>query len=98
MNCRPGDLVMIVRGHFQQNLGAMARVTRLDRDGDWIFEDATRPILMRDEDDPGHITRMSHSFDCSRDWYGTLEDAHLLPIRPGDLEDETPTVRELEAA
>lgn len=98
MNCRPGDLAMIVRvpiGKEVQNLGAFVRLVRIRFGADWIFEEASRPLIAFDASGKESCI-VSSSFEC-QDGYVVLHDSHLMPIRPGDMEDETPTVKELEA-
>lgn len=89
MNCKPGDLCIVVNAGpaAMHCIGRMIVVTELAGKSD-------------NGDDLWHYTapageRLSHATGEPID---EVEDCCLKPIRPGDLEDETPTVRELEAA
>lgn len=84
MNCKPGDLAIVVGGDHKW-LGLIFTVNEVDKwFDDWRDDPcwSTTPKVV----DPADGSTVSFS------------DATLRPIRPGDLEDETPTVRELEAA
>lgn len=97
MNCRPGDMVMFIKPVFLAHpytgervmvvrCGATSQVERLDKNGQWVLKD---PIAV-------HAI-----WSCGSFADGVLvgiEDSFLMPIRNGGLEDETPTVHELEAA
>ena len=89
MNCKPGDLaILIAPGPTGEahNIGMIVEVVKpcpTGRAGFWWVVSQGRP----------GINRMNMKVQS-----GAVHDARLRPIRPGDLEDETPTVRELEAA
>ena len=98
MNCKPGDLCVVVAEYAgcEKNIGVMLTVVRAIGDSRWEFKDATRPVKVVDVDD-GTVAYCLSSYDDPR-YDVWVEDRHLVPVRPDDLEDETPTVRELEAA
>lgn len=85
MNCKPGDLAIVVRSAS----GNEGRIVRVD-----AFIGKV----------PGYLGNDRWRVSGARltGTYGEpvnhLKDSQLRPIRPGDLEDETPTVREREAA
>ena len=68
MNCKPGDLAIVVGGNplVPPALGAIVRVTVLNN----IFSDSW-------ETDPP-------IFDPSDSYFIVIQDAHLRPIRPQD--------------
>lgn len=75
MNCKPGDLAVIV-GHDDESdtctLGLLIRVTKLDPDW-WepVWEYEGRPLT---DDEGARLLAIS--------------DRYLRPIRPGDVSDE----------
>ena len=84
MNCKPGDLVIVVGGN-RKWIGMIFMVNHIDKYfADWREHPSwtTTPEIVDPAD--GFVV--------------SFFDSDLRPIRPGDLEDETPTVRELEAA
>lgn len=98
MNCKPGDLAVYVRSHAG-NEGRIVEVVRpLGINPSWGGDG------WGDPDAASFYWLVKSQGTPLRDTYGRFwdevpaEDANLRPIRPGDLEDETPTVRELEAA
>ena len=92
MNCKPGDLAIVVRGFPGGVLKCGFLVTCIkfhvsvmsSLDGE-IYKNVWFVA---------HNGKQTSPNGCP---FG-VPDAYLRPIRPGDLEDETPTVRELEAA
>lgn len=89
MRCKPGDLAIVIGDDpgCECNIGAMLVVVESHPDapeGYWGFEDASRPLKMKEVDDPNYVfwVRNSHHPDFA--WIG-IKDRHLLPIRdPGD--------------
>ena len=89
MNCKPNDLCIVVKAGpaSMHCIGRMIVVTELVGKSD-------------NGDDLWHYTapdgeRLAHATGEPID---EVEDCCLQPIRPNGMEDETPTVRELEAA
>lgn len=82
MNCKPGDLAMVVIPG--PHVGKVIRVLSIDPNP----SPTGRPLWLYE----GNLV------DPTGVRYESIWDHILHPIRPGDLEDETPTVRELEAA
>lgn len=90
MNCKPGDLAIVVRGPTVEAYGTVLRVKEfigVFKPGEifWFRGAAYRsaaggPVWETDGE------------------YHVASDLVLQPIRPASREDETPTVRELEAA
>jgi len=98
MNCKPGDLAIVVAVRDchprYPKLGLIVRVVEFAPAG---FSLANAWCQYKGG-------QVAHGHDT---WVVTVErdgrtwlhgDSRLRPIRPGDLEDETPTVRELEVA
>lgn len=86
MNCKKGEMAIIVKS-MAGNEGKI--VTCLEFDPDKLFVNGnTAPAWRVDRYLQGAWGRTT----C---W---VCDEFLRPIRPGDMEDETPTVRELEIA
>lgn len=89
MNCKPGDLAIVVAPGptgANDNIGIIVEVVKpcpTGRTGFWWVISQGRL----------GINKMDMAVRS-----GAIHDSRLRPIRPGDLEDETPTVRELEAA
>jgi len=96
MNCKPGDLAVIVSS--KANLGKLVEVVEfLGIDpyfGGRVWYSDGPCWLIRSVGSPLQADNFHPRFLMA----APIEDARLRPIRPGDLEDETPTVRELEAA
>lgn len=94
MNCKPGELAVIVNedADCKCNIGAFLKVTKrcdaITPDG-WLFCDATRPLKFFDIDD-GKIS-WAQSSDENPAYWTTIPDRFLRPIRdPGDdAQDET---------
>lgn len=85
MNCKPGDLAIVVRSVA----GNEGRIVTVEE-----FIGEVPGFAGNDR------WRVSGARLYAKDGQSVnhLKDSQLFPIRPGDLEDETPTVRELEAA
>ena len=83
MNCKPGDLAIIVKsaagneGAIVEVLGPAAPFGGLPV---WFIESKGSVL--------NGLTPPSHQAE--------IPDAWLRPIRPGDMEDETPVARDLE--
>lgn len=89
MNCKPGDLAILVApgpSGDTRNIGMILEVVKPCPTGRagfwWVSSQGTHCI------NEGGIKAKN----------GAVHDSRLRPILPGDLEDETPIVRELEAA
>ena len=84
MNCKPGDLAVIVRGGFEEVIGILCRVTSssdTDKDGDFCWLVRTqRAVPWFDADDPLSVIHGRNGF---------VPDAWLRPIRDQPGEDET---------
>lgn len=94
MNCKPGDLAVVINSRdCVEKIGLFVRVIRFAPKGSKL-NPAWHPIgrQVASENDVWHVVHET----TGREWLHS--DCRLRPIRPGDLEDETPTVRELEAA
>ena len=98
MNCKPGDLAVYVRSSAG-NEGRIVEVVRplginpVWGGHRWVARDTSNFFwLVRSQGTPLRDTVGRFFDECP------AADSYLRPIRPGDLEDETPTVRELEAA
>lgn len=103
MNCKPGDLAIVVRS--RQTPAAVGMLVE-------ILEIVAPGVRVFDPDGCCHINNGGVGYLCKSlgapfplaEWeispslYALWATNCLRPIRPGDLEDETPTVRELEAA
>lgn len=89
MNCKPGDLAIVIGDDpgCECNIGAMVRIlapTPGTDPGYWGFEEASRPLKMTEVDDPSDVFWVSSSYHPDFAWIG-IKDRHLLPIRdPGD--------------
>lgn len=88
MNCKPGDLAVLVNEDHDClcNIGALVTITQLDdvyRDS-WLFKDASRPLKSVGNVDGGPVAWCRSSYDNA---FGTafISDRYLRPIRdPGD--------------
>lgn len=85
MNCKSGDLAVIVNSVVPTNVGGLVRVldTILADAGDWRVEALSQ------------LTSTDGRTVAPGDRHGYIEDACLRPIRPGSVTDEE--VRELYA-
>jgi hypothetical protein len=89
MNCRPGDLAIVIGEDLgcECNIGALVRVlapTPGTDPGYWGFEDASRPLKMADVDNRTAAVWVRSSYHPKCAWIG-IKDCYLLPIRdPGD--------------
>jgi hypothetical protein len=98
MNCKPGDLAIVCRcgPHSSANLGAIVEVLRPAFGGEivsgikfrnpnalpsWIVEAKGRLLVWLNSEGTylGQVSQRA------------MGDLYLRPIRPGDMEDETPT-------
>ena len=77
MNCKPGDLAVIVRCGYRQNIGGLVEVRSRYRceQGEW-FVMALSPLMTN----RGPVSSMAVVW---------MDDADLRPIRDQDGEDET---------
>lgn len=100
MNCKPGDLAIVVAEipGCECNIGALVRVLQPSPDDQpgWYFEDATRPLKCLDGAGR-NASWVTHSRG-DPPWVCFVHDRHLVPIRPGDMQDEAIDSKELEAA
>lgn len=100
MNCKPGDLAVVVSSTYTPELlGHLVTVVR------WVPEGEV--AAGTSWEGSGWLCKSEHTSGAPISWpergivfqkERVIADKNLRPIRPGDLEDETPTVRELEAA
>jgi len=100
MNCKPGDLAIVVNAaRTPEMIGHLVTVLFWVGEGD-ACPDGMKPDgaawWCKSENSGGIPTR--HPYGLVYEPERLIDDQLLRPIRPGDLEDETPTVRELEAA
>lgn len=92
MNCKPGDLAIYVACDgtaIPQNDGRLFKVMRRD-----VVESLAEGCLWWE------VSVLCRAFNSDREWVktgelGSCADAHLRPIRPGDISDEE--VRDLYA-
>jgi hypothetical protein len=99
---QPNDLCLIVASPpgCETNIGAF--VTAVERDekcpDDWLFKDATRPLLMVNEEtcrvDPERVTSSWDDPDPDG-WYYTLRESHLVPVPKPGLQTQLPEVLDL---
>lgn len=94
MNCKPGDLAIVINAlDAIEKIGLVVRVLRFAPKGSRLHPawcPSGRQVAVAS--DVWHVVHEA----TGREWLHA--DRRLRPIRPGDLEDETPTVRELDAA
>lgn len=90
MNCKPGDLAIVVRGPTVEAYGAVLKVKE--------FIGVFKPKEIFWFRGAAYLSAAGGPVWATDGKYPVASDLVLQPIRPGDLEDETPTVRELEAA
>jgi hypothetical protein len=82
VNCKPGDLAVVVRPRLEENRGALVRCISLDAEGDWLVEPLQR--IRRGATDDGEVFGLyGDSVYCA--------DSQLRPIRDSDGTDETLT-------
>jgi hypothetical protein len=82
MNCKPGDLAVVVKSANRKNLGKIVRVLRLAVGVQLIKTDkslSTDTVWQTDAKIVGHLGDVHHF----------VRDANLRPIRPNNGEDET---------
>lgn len=97
MNCKPGDLAIVVRSKMG-NLGKVTRVVRLLQPGDivqsecgtlvWVVQPDRRAIWLTET---AFVLKFGNSLVLEMT---AFEDAHLRPLRDNDGVDET--LREME--
>jgi hypothetical protein len=95
MNCRPGDLAVIVRVlTCTENIGGLVRVLEPADAGSWYVE-ALQSLVARGEHD-------DTKYRLPPGAHGRVSDRNLRPLRDDDGDDETLTwagrPRELEKA
>lgn len=91
MNCKPGDLAIVVAARAEKKLiGLVVEVVHHIPKGAGFYSTRFGAYRISADSDVWLVRHGSGEWGHS--------DSRLRPIRPGDLEDETPTVRELEAA
>jgi hypothetical protein len=96
MNCKPGDLAVVVDDNEPENVGLLVEVQdRIDSEWEdepfphWLVVSRGRPMLNRLYDDGVPLGEFEYSQE------GYVADKDLRPIRPGDISDEE--VRDLYA-
>ena len=84
MNCRPGDLAIIIRSQ-NGNAGRIVEVMRptVSRAGWWVVQMVGRPGSARNIGDEAIASNL---FERQR---ASIQDANLRPIRDSPGEDET---------
>jgi hypothetical protein len=92
MNCKPGDLAIVVRKLLPRSNLEVGNIVRCLELRAWMLAPDDNIYLNVWLVEKGDQRRGPNGYPL-----GTADEC-LRPIRPGDLEDETPTVRELEAA
>jgi hypothetical protein len=91
MNCKPGELAIVIRGPYAGVIVEVLYAEKTDElSGKGIQADLD--VWMCESKGDSFLIHESGLF-CS---IAAFFDEELCPIRPGELEDETPTVRELE--
>ena len=94
MNCKPGDLAIVINSLGPSDrIGLIVRVLSFAPCGT-VLENAWAKYG-RQQAEGNDAWFVVHE-PTGRKWLHS--DKRLRPIRPGDLKDETPTVRELESA
>jgi hypothetical protein len=92
MNCKPGDLAVIIRDRITENIGLLVEVQddldshwQDDPCPHWLVVSRGKPLLSRLYDDGAPIGEFEYAMDAY------VPDADLRPIRdPGDdAQDET---------
>jgi hypothetical protein len=99
MNCKPGDLALVVRSTIPENLGKIVHVMQAFNEGDlgvisldkghlWLCEAAGSPLLMR-----GALSlAIKHLQKCP------IPDHCLRPLRPGEDVDDNASTTKLHTA
>lgn len=82
MNCRRGDMAVIVRSDFPENVGGFVRVLKASTPMAWSVEALCH---LSGADDFGGVCRVAPGFVANCD------DANLRPIRDNPGADETLT-------
>lgn len=101
MNCKQGDLAIITRSQTSpEAVGLIVRVIEFAAAGSRI--EAPDGLRFRAGGFDSWLVEYSGSPRPARSsrtlsQFGVWADRCLRPIRPGDMEDETPTAKELEA-
>lgn len=96
MKCEAGDLCVIIgedRG-CECNIGAMLRVTQKGRNGEWVFEKASRPLYTPPTPQGHPVAWVTESTGHGIGWEVTIPEQYLMPIKPGGL--PAPVSREIE--
>lgn len=92
MNCKPGDLAVIVRGLHAENIGAIVEVLRAAEMCEHVLPENGITYAQ------GHGFRwvirsigrpLTHSNNWPNSKFHVARDVALRPIRPNDGEDET---------
>lgn len=81
MNCKPGDLAIIIYSNITQNIGGLVQVVNLADDGRWRVKPC-QPLM-------GGISKTIHSN------IGRIADCNLKPIRGNQKEDSEVKEKEL---
>lgn len=94
MNCKPGDLAIARQKRFNRLgdvAGLIVTVVRAASAGEVTVFNGQRVLWLE-------VAPTDWLVEHPERGQWVHEDSSLTPIRPGDLEDETPTVRDLEVA
>lgn len=87
MNCKPGELAIVVHSEA----GNEGKIVTCIRPFNKVWRHRNGVVRVEPS---WEIDRELSGFGGDSSRY--ISDSQLRPIRPGDLEDETPIVRELE--
>lgn len=82
MNCKPGDLAVIVHSHFADTIGMLCLVTSqydIDEDGGWCWACRVSRAVSWEHEDTGEVVLGRN---------GMIPDSWLRPIRDSDGEDQ----------
>ena len=96
MRCKPGDLAVIISEDLgcEENMGAMLTCVE-PFDCGWLFKDASRPLLILDEEDAEDTGfYATHSYDPKALCW--MPDFHLKPIPRPAAEAKQAQHREVE--
>lgn len=94
MRCKVGDWAMLVKSERGRE-GSLVEVVKFHGDYRYNTSNERNCWFVRGRVDPQHRREIQRDFGTAID--GLIPDTWMRPIRPGDIEDETPTeiVKEL---
>lgn len=88
MNCKPGDMAMVVGGDHGSNIGKVVTCLRLVPASECQWHPRHGPIWVID-------TELKANSIIGEVWVKQAPDKFLMPINPGNLHDEEEKVEEL---